>query len=97
MDFFGGEWRRGLLDQTEKFSGQFLKLFESRSDRGLFPHWIAIGIVGVGGEAGTDHSFVCFFRSCVELSQAGKAARDQRQHACGERIERAEMSDGALA
>ena len=56
----------------------------------------AIGVIGVGGEAEADHAFIGFLGRGVELRQAGETAGDEREHAGGERVERAEMADGAL-
>jgi hypothetical protein len=70
----------------------------SETGRGSVPtRGVAIGIVGVGGEAKADHAFVGFLRRGVELGEAGEAAGDEREHAGGERVEGAEMADGTLA
>ena len=37
-----------------------------------------------------------FFPSGIELSQPGEAAGDQRKHAGGHGVERAQMADGAF-
>ena len=63
VDFFGGEWRRDLLDYAEKSGGELLELIQAwRVDRRMqrSPNGLAIGVVGVGGEAEADYAFVGF-------------------------------------
>jgi len=96
IDFLGRERRRDLLDEAEECGGEGLQLFEAGVGGADLAHGFAIGIVSVGGEAEADHAFVVFLGSGVELRQAREVADDEREHAGGERIERAQMADGAL-
>ena len=64
--------------------------------QGAIGHGFAVGVVGIGGEAEADHAFVSFLGRGVELGQAGEASGDEREDAGGQRVESAEMADGAL-
>ena len=107
LDFFGREWGRGLLDYALEFRGEELESFQVEicgrgwTDGGVGPSMVrdrfAVGVVGVSGEAETDGAFVGFFGVHVELGEASEAAGDEREDAGGERVEGAEVSDGALA
>jgi len=57
---------------------------------------VAVGVVGVGGEAEADHAFVGLLRRGVELGETGETAGDEGENAGGEWVEGAEMADGAL-
>ncbi len=97
VDLLGGEWRRNLLDHAVKSGSEFLDGLKAESDREGVTGGFAVGVIGVGGEAEADDAFVGFLGRRVELGQAGEAAGDQGEHAGGERVEGAEMADGALA
>ncbi len=102
VDFFGGERWRELFDEAEESGAELLELLQLESDRFKrdrtdFAERVAIGVVGIGGEAEADHAFVSFLRCSVELRQAREIADDEREHAGGQRIERAEMTDATLA
>jgi len=57
----------------------------------------ALGIEGVGCDAEADDTFLALLRGAEELSQARVLAEQQREHAGGHGVERAEVADGALA
>src|SRR6266566_7763288 len=66
-NFFGGKWWRHLLDGALKQGSQdahFIEIYVHvlQRRRGL-----AIGIVGIGGEAEANHAFVSLLRMDVEL------------------------------
>ena len=44
---------------------------------------VAVGVVGGGGEAETDYTFVGFFGCRIELGQAREIADYERKHAGG--------------
>lgn len=96
VDFLGGERGRHLVDEAEKSGSEFPDGIEVESDRDSLAHRLAVGVIRIGGEAEADHAFVGFLRGGVELRQARETSGDEREHAGGERIQRAEMADGAL-
>ena len=57
---------------------------------------VAVGVIGIGGEAEADDAFVSFFGGDVELGETSERSGDEGENAGGEGIEGAEMSDGAL-
>ena len=57
---------------------------------------LALGVVGVGGEAEANHAFVSLLGMDVELRQAREVAEDNRQNSGGRGVEGSEMADRAL-
>ncbi len=96
-NFFGREGRRDLLDDAEESGGELLELLKVKVDGTNFADGFAIGIVSIGGEAEADHAFISFLRRDVKLRQPCEIADHQRKYTGGQRIERPEMADGALA
>src|SRR5271155_406623 len=51
VNFLGGKRRWNLLDEAEESGCEFLDLLQTGVDWADLTHRIAIGIVGIGGEA----------------------------------------------
>src|ERR1700686_5773211 len=82
-NFLGGKRRRHLLDDALKLGSQgayliaiYVHVLQRRGG-------LAIGVVGVGGEAEANHAFVSLLRMDVELRQAREGAEDNRQDSGG--------------
>jgi len=96
-NFFGGEWRRHLLDDALKLGGErpdfsviYLNVLQGCGG-------LAIGIVGIGGEAEANYALVGLLGVGVELREAGQVADDDGQDSGGRGVEGSEMTDGTLA
>ena len=91
--FLRGYGRRGLEELAAE-------LFQMRVEVGGFQANGALGacgeagtIIGIGGPAEADCALVDLVAPGVKLGEARGAADDERQHAGGDGIERAEVSD----
>ena len=93
LHFLGGDRRRSLQELAAE---AFERLFErGRIDLrfSLLAGGLAGAVVSVGRPAEADHTFVDFVAARVKLRQARGAAEHQRQHAGGDRVERAQVAD----
>ena len=57
---------------------------------------LALGVVGVSGEAEANHAFVRLLGMNIELRQAREVAENNRKNSGGRGIEGSEMADRAL-
>src|SRR5581483_5776393 len=96
VNFFSREWRRYLRDFTSKLRREFAHVIERECRFLRGGEWPPFGVVGVSGKTEADDALVTFSRCEIKLRQPGHIAKDQRQNASGQRIERAEVADGLL-
>src|SRR5436190_8883834 len=68
--FLGGEWWRGLLDDSLKLSCQLAHLQQCDSRLLHGTNGFAFGVVRVSRKSEANYTFVGLFRRHVELSQA---------------------------
>src|SRR5436309_9657256 len=96
-DLFCRKRWRNLLDLTDECANGFPDLLQGQMNGLFWPLGLAFGVVGVGGQSELNGPFVPLISIRVELRQAGKASKDQRQHAAGGGIQGPQMPGRALA
>ena len=82
-----------MREAADAFGGKTFQRRGVKSWRGVGTLCLAIRIVGIGGKAKTKSSGVAFATARIKLNQPRGTAEQNHQNACGQRIERAEMSD----
>src|SRR6266498_1482045 len=94
--FLGGEWRRGLFDDSLKHPCQ-LAYLSHRDPRLLHgTDGFAFSVVSVSRKSEANYTFVALFRRHVELSQPSQISEHQWQHAGRQRIECTQVPDRSL-
>ena len=86
-----------MLDQAAKLYRQNLHFARIESDTLGRAARFPFCIVGIGSESEADHAFITFFRRAVKLGETRMVADHDGQDSGGQRIERAQMPDRALA
>ena len=96
-NFLGGKWRRHLLDDAVELGGSGANVVEVEVDVLERRGRLSVGVIGVGGKAEANHTFVSLLRVVVELRQTGQVADYDGQNSGGGGVEGTEMSDGTLS